>query len=74
MYDALVTDSINSGELLGEVHHEGHSQLLPVHRGADLGKDKTQDVLKQLDTCFQSRKYKNNTERVQEALCNRGYI
>lgn len=52
--DALVAHSINSRELLGEVHHEGHDQLLPVHRGADLGKDQTQDVLKHLGSCFRS--------------------
>lgn len=48
LYDAFATHGINSRELLGEVHHERDSQLLPVHRGADLGEDKEKDVLAHL--------------------------
>ena len=36
----FATHRINTRKLLGDVHHEGNEQLLPVHRGADLGESK----------------------------------
>lgn len=40
--EASPAHRIDPGELLGKMHHEGNQQLLAVHRGADLRREKAE--------------------------------